>query len=291
MTDFLLADRRVTLEQLRAFVTIAEGGGFQAASAVLGRTQSAITQSLRKLEQTLGHALIARKQGRVAGLTQEGARLLPLARDILARVDLAVHSLREPTLVGTLRLGVPDDFDIGDIHSALSRSRSSHPALQLQVTSALSGQIEAMVRAGQLDIGIFKTTVPPPQADVLRSEPLCWFGARAALAAIVADDQPLPLVVFPEGCSYRESALSALRAVGRPATVAFVSASYDSVRRAVSAGLGIAPLPRRAAAPDHVMLGKAQGLPALGMVHLVLRKRDGELVERFCSHLREDLFR
>lgn len=288
MIDVTLADRRVTLEQLRAFAVIAEGGGFHAASPVLGRTQSAITQSLRKLEQTLGCRLIVRRQGRVAGLTAEGTRLLPLAHDILARVDQAVRSLRAPMLAGELRLGVPDDFDIGDIHGALSRSRSSHPDLRLQVTSALSARIEAMLQASDLDIAIFKTMAPPPGARVLRSEPLCWFGASAAM---VADDQPLSLAVFPEGCAYRESALAALRTAGRSATLAFVSASYDSIRRAVSAGLGIAPLPRKAAGPDHVVLGARQGLPALGKVQLVLCQREGELVQRFCNHLCGDLFK
>ncbi|MDX5630372.1 MULTISPECIES: LysR family transcriptional regulator [unclassified Brenneria] len=76
ITTVGLGDRRVTLEHLRAFVSIAEDGGFQRASEKLYRTQSAVTQSLRKLEEILGCRLLERRQGHIVGLTADGQRLL-----------------------------------------------------------------------------------------------------------------------------------------------------------------------------------------------------------------------
>jgi molybdenum-dependent DNA-binding transcriptional regulator ModE len=65
----LTDDRRITLEQLRTLASILEVGGFQGASYQMHRTQSAVTQSLKKLEEILGCRLLERKQRHVAGLT------------------------------------------------------------------------------------------------------------------------------------------------------------------------------------------------------------------------------
>lgn len=110
-----LNDRRITLEQLRAFVAVAEELDFQRASHHLGRSQSALTQSLQKLEDILECRLIARRRGQVEDVTENGKRLLPLAEEILSRLSAAVDSFRQPALQGRIRLGVPDDFPLGNI--------------------------------------------------------------------------------------------------------------------------------------------------------------------------------
>ena len=68
------------LEALRALVSIVEQGGFSAAAERLGRTQSAISLQIKRLEQTLGQVLLHRVQGRVTGPTAEGEALLGYAR-------------------------------------------------------------------------------------------------------------------------------------------------------------------------------------------------------------------
>jgi DNA-binding transcriptional LysR family regulator len=287
----LFDHRRITLEQLRFFVAIADEGGFVPASALLGRSQSAITQSFRKLEDAIGCRLLTRRQGHVLGLTAEGNRLLLSARDILARVGHAVRMVREPSLTGELHLGVPDDFDIGDIHGALARSRDSNPKLRLHVVSALSATIEGFLLAGDLDIAIFNMSadrdppVPPSAYEILRSEPLCWFadGIRS-----FDEIEVLPLVVFPEGCPYREDAVRSLKRYSKPYALSYVSASYENIRKAVSAGMGIAPLVRSATSQDHVQLGPDQGFPDLPTVNLVMVQHSRkDMVDRFAAFLRQ----
>lgn len=89
-----LGDRRVTLEQLRAFVLLSQGKGFSGTGLNLCRTQSAITQSLRKFEEILGCKLIARRKGHISGLTNDGKRFLPAAYEILHRVSEAIISIQ-----------------------------------------------------------------------------------------------------------------------------------------------------------------------------------------------------
>jgi len=280
-------DRRISLDQLRAFVAVAEEGGFHAAGAQLGRTQSAVTQSVKALEDALESRLLDRRRGHVVGLTVEGQRFLPHAREILVRLTEAVGALTRPELSGRIALGVPDDFPIADLHGAISRCLGLNPRLRIDVTSALSSQIAAMLRAGELDIAIFnriEATGAADEAEVLRTEPLYWVGCER-----VAFDrtEPVPLCVFPEGCPYRVAGVEALRALGATARFAYVSASYDNVRAAISAGLGLGLLPAGAVGRDQVRLDAAEGFPPLPRISLVMAVRGrGMLFSAFADFLR-----
>ncbi|MBT3072140.1 LysR family transcriptional regulator [Rhodomicrobium sp. Az07] len=282
------ADRRITLEQLRAFVTVAEGGGFVRASLDLGRTQSAVTQSLKKLEQILGCVLLERRQGHIVGLTVEGERFLPMAKDILARLSEAVGSFRRPLLAGRIRLGVPDDFDMLDIHGMVSRCLDMNPGLRIEVTSAMSMVVLDMFKAGTIDVALMNRVGDTPDLggamkEVLRREPLFWV-AREKFT--LADVSALPLVSFPAGCTYRKAMLEALKRAGISSYPAYTSSSYENIRKAVLAGLGVAVLPKASLPRDHIILGEEDGFPALPATELVMIANLGQdLFRRFVGFL------
>ncbi len=243
----LMDDRRITLEQLRALVSIVEVGGFQAASRQMHRTQSAVTQSLKKLEEILRCRLLERRQGHVLGLTTEGERFFPAAREILARVSDALASIQKPELSGRIALGVPDDFRIADLHEAISRCLDLNRKLRIDVTSALSSELFNLIRRGDLDMAVLKETASDEQAGteydgrslvsrMLRSEPLHWVCNRRVA---FGDLNEIPLVAFPDGCAYRGAALAALARHAKSSFFSYISASYENIRSAVSAGLGI----------------------------------------------------
>lgn len=108
------------LEQLRVFVAVANTKSFQAAGLRLGRTQSAITQSMKNLEDYLCCRLLERRQGSVLGLTGDGERILPGAVDVIKKVDLPVQSVQRPGLKGHIRFGIPLDIGTADLQKALS---------------------------------------------------------------------------------------------------------------------------------------------------------------------------
>jgi DNA-binding transcriptional LysR family regulator len=268
-----IGDRRVTLEQLRAFVLVVEGRGFQQAAQELHRTQSAVTQSLKRLLEILACRLIERRQGHVIGLTVDGERFLPAATEILARASEAVSAMQQPQLSGRIAIGVPDDFKILDLHGAMSLCASMNRKLRIEVSSALSSDVLHMFEGGQLDLAILKRVATDGYitrskcTHLLRKEPLHWISNERRSFDDAAE---LPLVVFPEGCSYRAAALEALTAANKQSYWAYVSASYDNIRAAVSAGLGIGILPQSAIAKDHVLLGAADGFTVLPEVNLVM---------------------
>lgn len=268
-----LGDRRVTLEHLRAFVLLAEGNGFQQAGLQLYRSQSAVTQSLKRLEEILGCKLLERRQGHILGLTAEGERFLPAVNEILARTSEAVSAMQQPEIAGRLLIGVPDDFKVVDLHGAISRCAELNRNLRLEVVSALSSQLLHQLDNSGLDLAIFKFVggfTPSDQSwqcNLLRREPLHWVAAQRHDFDGMSD---IPLVIFPDGCCYRNAALTVLDRHHKYGYSAYTSASYENVRAAVSAGLGIGVLPASALAEDHIILGKQKGFPDLPKVELLM---------------------
>ena len=291
----LTNDRRITLEQLRTLVSIVEVGGFQGASYQMHRTQSAVTQNLKKLEEILGCRLLERKQGHVAGLTPEGERFFSAAREILVRVSDAQAYVQKPELSGRISLGVPDDFRIGDLHRAISRCLEMNSRLRIQVTSALSAELSKLIRRGDLDMAILMETESAELAgpeynrkslvdELLRAEPLLWVYNRPVA---FNDLSELPLVAFPDGCAYRRAALATLEKRAKSSFFAYTSASYENVRSAISAGLGIGILPACATTPDHFILTASDGFPKLPKVRVMLRHRSrGSLLIQVAEVLR-----
>ena len=90
------------LDVLRTFVTGLDLGSYAKAAGRLGRSQSAISLQLRKLEETTGQTLL-RKQGRGLALTPEGEIMLGYARRLLELNDEAVAALKQPSLAGQAR--------------------------------------------------------------------------------------------------------------------------------------------------------------------------------------------
>ena len=121
---------------------------------------------------------------------------------------------------------------------------------------------------------LYKTVTSQNETDfdneVLRSEPLYWV-ANKAVAFDHFDE--VPLVVFPDGCAYRKAAIGVLEQLGKKWRIAYTSASYENIRRAVSAGIGIGVLSRSAVNLEHVVLSDEHRFPDLPMVHLVIAVR------------------
>src|SRR5690242_11497870 len=97
------------LDVLRTFVTGLDLGSYAKAAERLGRSQSAISLQLRKLEEQTGQTLL-RKRGRGLALTEPGEIMLGYARRLLEVNDEALAALKGASLQGTVRLGLPQDF-------------------------------------------------------------------------------------------------------------------------------------------------------------------------------------
>src|SRR3954471_13993403 len=139
-------------ELLRAFVLIAEGASFTQAADQLGRTQSAISMQIRRLEEILGKTVLMRGKGGAITLTTHGRYLLTQARRILALNDEVITTFRAPTISGTVRLGTPDDYALSHIPGVLRRFAETHPAVQVDVVCSSSSHLVEKLKSGELDL-------------------------------------------------------------------------------------------------------------------------------------------
>src|SRR5215218_1264307 len=97
------------LELLRSFISVVDAGGFTRAGERVHRTQSTVSQQIKRLEDDIGQPLLNRN-GKDVTPTEAGERLLSYARRLLALAEEARDVMARPESEGAVRLGVPEDF-------------------------------------------------------------------------------------------------------------------------------------------------------------------------------------
>lgn len=111
---------------LKTFVVISETGSFSRASHLVGRTQSALSLQIKKLEENLSCHLFNRSK-RKATLTEQGEVFLGYAKRILQLQNEVYNRLKEPDISGEIRLGTPEDFATHYLPKVLGNFRQHHP--------------------------------------------------------------------------------------------------------------------------------------------------------------------
>ncbi|MBP2291657.1 LysR substrate-binding domain-containing protein [Azospirillum rugosum] len=258
--------RDMDLGLLRTFVSVVDAGGFTRGGERVHKTQSTVSQQIRRLEEQVGLSLLDRNS-RTVLLTDDGERLLGYARRLLALNDEAHSVLSGRKAVEVVRLGVPEDYAVERLPRLLADFARQNRQLRLDVRCDLSVRLRADVEAGDLDLALVKQEPGHPGARAAWREPLCWIGPADH---DLHREDPLPLVVFPQGCVYRNRAVHELERAGRPWRVAYSSPNHAGVRAAVAGGLGVSVLPRSALPPGARFLDEADGLPLLPETELAL---------------------
>jgi len=262
---------------LRAFVLIAEGGSFTRAADRVGRTQSAVSMQMRRLEEVLGQPLLTRTPKGVQ-TTPQGAWLLERARGLLALNDQIVANFRAPPMVGTVRLGTPDDYALNWLPGILARFAEAHPAVELDVTCLNSDALAERLRNGRLDMTLMTEghATPGWPARRIWRGPLRWVGSpRHGLHR--RDPLPLALSLPDSGCPWRDATLAALRHAGRAGRVTYNSAMQTGCFTVALAGLALTVSTPTILPEGLAWLGEAEGLPALPEMGILLLRDDSSI--------------
>jgi DNA-binding transcriptional LysR family regulator len=255
-------------DTLRSFVLIAEGGSFTRAAQRVGRTQSAISMQIRRLEEQLGHPLLTRTPRGVA-TTPQGSWLLERARTLLALNDEIVTTFRAPPMVGSVRLGTPDDYALRWLPGILARFAETHPAVELDVICLNSQVLAERIQDGELDLTLVSEGLEPsgmPVRELWRG-PLRWVG-RPSYGLHRRD--PLPLALAHAGCTWRTAAMAALAREGRQSRVTYTSATQTGCFTVALAGLALTVSTPTQLPEGLAWLGEAEGLPALPNIGILL---------------------
>lgn len=255
------------IDLIRAFVAVAEAKNFTRAGVRLGRTQSAVSLQIQKLEEQLDTELFTRDPRRVA-LTGPGEHLLTHARALLRLNDELVGALQGQALEGEVRFGAPEDFATTHLPGILGDFARAYPHVSLSVTCDLTLRLMEKMQEGALDLALIKRE--PVGSDIgvrVWREKLVWAGAGPD---VLHADAPVPLVVAPPPCVYRKRTTKALDDAGRPWRIAYTSPSLAGQIAALRAGLGVTVIPQEMASADLVTFGEAEGFPALADAEIAL---------------------
>jgi DNA-binding transcriptional LysR family regulator len=269
------------VRQLRTFVAVAELRHFARAADLCNVSQPAVSHQIALLEDELGTRLLNRTARRVS-LTVAGEVLLEEARRILGAVDRAHERMQEVArgAIGRIRLGATPTPGLHLLPTLLAEYRSRHASYDLALEIAAAHTLVERVAANDLDMAVIAGPLP---AGELRSRTL----VRDELVAIAPANDPLvrarrikPRQLEAETWVLREEGSDTRRQVtawwhrhriapGRTTTFN----GPEAVKRAVSAGLGIAMVSRRTVADrpadDRVAILRLTAPPAAREIQLV----------------------
>jgi DNA-binding transcriptional LysR family regulator len=260
------------LELLRSFVSVVDAGGFTRAGERVHRTQSTVSQQIKRLEEDVGQVLLHR-DGKDVRPTEAGERLLSYARRLLSLAEEARDVMSQPGSEGAVRLGIPEDFAAYRLAKLLGAFSRSHPGLRLDVRADQSKHLSRDLERGELDLALFKRAAGEKDAIAVWPERVRWVTSKAH--PIAADVASVPLIGFPLGCLYRAGAIHALESAGRLWHMAYTSSSLSGIQAAVAAGMGLSILSEMAIQADHRVLTAKDGFAPINRTEVALMAAPG----------------
>lgn len=273
------------MDALRSLVTGMDSGSFARAADRLGRSTSAVSAQLKKLEEQAG-VTIMRRAGRGLALTESGEALLSYARRLLALNDEAIVAVRGVELEGWVRLGLQADFGETILPQILGRFARAHPKVRIEGHTARNRELADRVAAGQLDLALAWDDGRAAGGERIASVPVAWLGAAdSEIGWRVGADTPLPLVTLEAPCILRTLACHHLDKAGIAWRVTFVSASVGGLWAATAAGLGVSLRTSVGLPPTIRILNPAtEALPAMPSLGLMLYQ-SGDPANPLADHL------
>ena len=251
--------RNLDIGLLRAFVAVAETGGMTSAARLLNLTQAAVSQQVRRLEETFGRRVFDRDR-RSLRLTPAGERLLVHAQRMLAMNDEVWGLMTLPEFEGEVRLGAPHDL-IGPFLPPILRAfDQAWPRVRVTLISSETVKLLREVEHGEVDLTLTTERECGPGGEVLLPDPLVWVGARGGRAYM---QRPLPVSLGGPTCTFRRSALQALADVGRDWRPVCEVSMMEPVCATLSADLAVAPLMASTVPDGLAVLEADSGLPPL----------------------------
>lgn len=237
---------RMTIRHLELFRAVCEAGGVSAAARELGVSQPSVSQAVRDLELHFGVALFDR-DGRRMRLTEQGARLLSHARDVLERLDGLERAMGDAAGVETLRLASSITCGTCHLPRLLSRLAREAPQVRPLVRVEDSRAVERDVAFGEADLGLIEGLVHEKdlEAAAFAHDELVVVGppTRAGerlTPAGLADER---LLLRERGSGVRELLEAALTERGLATSPVWESVSTEALKAAVASGLGVSVLP------------------------------------------------
>lgn len=253
-------------------------GSLAAASERVGRSESALSLQMARLEAIVGQSIFDR-DGRALKLNQTGALLLAHARSILNRIDMARTDLQAATSP-PVRVGIVQDFVEPVLRPLLTDLKENDPHRSFSIIVGNSKELLQAMGAEQIDTAL--CSGEPFGASSTIRLPVRWFGDP-----LLALQDIIPLVGVTPPCPFLSAAQNALDAAGRQWHLALVTPSLDGVKAACEAGIGVTCRTEAAGWSSPMKTATLPDLPTIAYSVLERHRKDvcGHVANRMGFHL------
>ncbi|WP_297103949.1 LysR family transcriptional regulator [uncultured Devosia sp.] len=272
------------LDQLQSFCAIADCGSFTEAARRVNKTQSAVSMQIKRLEERLGHTLLAR-DGRSVTLTHHGEVLYERARKMLRTNAEILDHFNDGDLAGSIRFGVPDDYAVRLLPVILSSFQRTHPRIAVDVSCMASEELLNGMKAGRYDLIVFTQGTDHNFGELFRTEKMFWVASHGGRALA---SEPLAIACGPNCCIWRKDAMEQLDRNGLDYRVAYTSSNATAITSAVLSDLAIGFLPESALQPGMRVVGDEYGLPRLADAQIALMRAShayGGIYDALANHI------
>lgn len=279
--------RNIDIDLLRSFITVYESGNFSHAAERLGRTQSTISQQIKKLEDILGKPVFTRNT-RSLSITTEGEVLLPYARQIISLNDEVFGRISKADISGVVKLGAPEAFTTNHLPEVLVKFAKSHPSVALEVECGLSHDLYEDFEKGNYDLILIKRDNKSKiYGNKVWREELIWVGQEKKS---YKRDSIIPLILSPSPCVYRTKMIDALEKKRMKWNTIFTSGSINGRIAAARSGLGVTAIPKEILPQVHGLISLEHncGLPTLAPIEIDLiqnKQKMSDAAQRLAEHI------
>ena len=282
--------KNLSMDLLRAFVSVAQFGSFTKAGELIGRSQPAVTLKIKRLEQLVDETLFTRT-GKSLELSEAGESLYDYANQILALNDLAVSQISKSAVAGKVRLGIPSEFATTLLPKIVSRFAKAYPNVTLEVNCELSKHL--LTKAGKAKHDLILALgdeSSDKNSDFIKNDDLVWVASNAKNPLKV---EVMPLIVAAEGCIYRQRAIQRLDRSELPWQIVYTNPDLTGIQYAIQEGLGVTVL-AKSTVPDNLqVIGQSPRFPDLGKVGINLicdtTKRGDQAIKLLIEFLKTSL--
>ncbi|MCJ9673281.1 MULTISPECIES: LysR substrate-binding domain-containing protein [unclassified Neorhizobium] len=278
--------RKIDPLLLEVFVAIADSGSFSAAADRVGRTKSAVSMQMKRLEALFEGNPIFEIQGRSKRLTTHGEQLLAHARLILRLNDSLWKTMAQKNGPGLIRLGAPDDYVYTLLPNILERYAKKFPRVEIEVTCEPSEGLSDLIGRNALDLAVVTRRPNDDVSRTIRLEPIVWATAKGRR---FSKSEPLPLAMFQPGCVARAKTIEACARVGLAYRIAYSSPSIAGLLSPVRAGLAVAAIARCSVPADLEILAEGNDLPEVNGLDIALMRGGSSEHPHFVQHLADEI--
>jgi DNA-binding transcriptional LysR family regulator len=275
--------RNLDTSLVRAFVSVAESGSMTASAHALNPTQAAVSQQIKRLEESFGCHLFERER-RGLRLTNEGERLFGKAKRLLGLNDEIWADMTTPTFKGEVRLGVPYDLVGNYLPPILKAYAAAYPQVEITLSCLTSPQLIEAIRAGALDVVIAEEPAGKSKAECLATDRLVWVGAKGGDASL---KRPLPISFGCDTCAFRPVIFDALRSSGLSWRTVSEIGNAEAISATVQTDLAVTALLASTIPPGLEVIEGLPPLPNFGINLHLPRTGSSPIAEALARSIRE----